>query len=119
MSRLSEILLLLVSFAFAPSAALAGGAIAVDDEVGLSAKDVGYGIGRGDTKAQVEADAVREYLAHGNKRCEVIVTDNQCGAVVVSAKRIFGAFGPSEGEAVAAAMQQCGGKCELVVADCD
>ena len=71
----------LISCAFA-SSALAFGAIAVDDQQGLSAGEAGYGLGWGSSRAEAEHNAIKECRSAGNDSCNSAVWFEQCGAYV-------------------------------------
>ncbi|WP_237152291.1 DUF4189 domain-containing protein [Oryzibacter oryziterrae] len=110
-----------------PQAALANGAIAIDDNVAtdgeaVTANDVGYGTGFGDSKSAAEADAVKNCQDAGNTSCRVVVSFKACGAYAVSTnsgKRGKG-IGDTEDAAKAAAIKDCGeSRCTVAVSDCD
>jgi hypothetical protein len=111
----------------APNVALAAGAIALDDNIAtdgeaVTASDVGYGTGFGDTKAAADAEAVKNCQDAGNSSCRVVVDFKACGAYAVSSssgKRGKG-IGDSEDAAKAAAIKDCGeSRCVVAVSDCD
>src|SRR4051812_22346938 len=54
---------LAVTLSFAASSAWAIGAIAVDDEEGTKASEVGYGVGYGSDKASAQREAVKQCKA--------------------------------------------------------
>jgi hypothetical protein len=100
-------------------AALAAGAIAVDDEEGTKASEVGYGIGQGATRDAAAAAAVRECKKAGNANCKVVVRYDGCGAYAASKNYSGAGWGTSESAAKAKALEECGNSaCRVVVADC-
>lgn len=104
--------------ALTSGAALAAGAIAVDDEEGVKAADVGYGIGTGDSREAAGKDAVKECRKAGNSNCKVAVRYDTCGAYAASKTETGVGWGDSETEAKTNAMEACGSGCKLVVSDC-
>lgn len=96
----------------------AAGAIAVDDEAGSKADEVGYGIGTGSTRDEAAADAKRECKKAGNSECKVVVRYDTCGAYAASRTYSGIGWGSSEGAAKANALEACGSGCKIVVADC-
>jgi len=98
----------------------AAGAIAVDDEEGNSADEVGYGIGFGKTRDEASKVALSECRKHGNENCKVKVRFDGCGAYAVS-KRYFGVgWGKTVAQAERAALEQCGrSACKVAVSECD
>lgn len=102
------------------NSAMAYSAIAVDDEAGESAKDAGYGVGRGDTKAEAKKDAIKECKSHDNKGCKVMVEYNECGAYAASINSWGTGTGKTEAEAKKLALKGCGNnQCRIVVSDCE
>ncbi|CAA6606379.1 conserved exported hypothetical protein [Rhodospirillaceae bacterium LM-1] len=99
--------------------ALAAGAIAVDDEEGVSASEVGYGVGTGSTRDEAGADAMRECKKAGNKGCKVAVRYDTCGAYAGSRSSYAIGYGKTESAAKSMALDACGSGCKIVVADCD
>jgi hypothetical protein len=109
---------LAVGLCLASTSTFAAGAIAVDDEEGSKASEVGYGIGTGSTRDEAGRDAVKECRKAGNSNCKVAVRYDTCGAYAAS-KTVSGiGWGSSEGEAKANALEACGGGCRIVVSDC-
>lgn len=108
-----------VLIVFGSSAAFAAGAIAVDDEEGTKASEVGYGIGSGDTRDAAAADALKECKKAGNKGCKVAVKYDTCGAYAASKKYSGIGWGKSEEIAKSKALSECGSGCRIVVSDCD
>lgn len=98
--------------------ARAAGAIAVDDEAGSKADEVGYGIGTGATREEAAADAKRECKKAGNSECKVAVRYDTCGAYAASKQYSGTGWGSTEGAAKANALDACGSGCKIVVADC-
>lgn len=97
----------------------AAGAIAVDDEAGAKASDVGYGIGSGSTREEAAAIAMSECKKSGNANCKVAVRYDKCGAYAASTEHSGTGWGSSESAAKANALEACGAGCKLVVSDCD
>lgn len=99
---------------------LAAGAIAVDDEQGTAARDVGYGIGWGETREAAASAAMKECRGAGNSNCKVAVRFDVCGAYVGNRTNYGVGWGDSEEIATRRAMEQCGSKsCKVVVAECE
>jgi hypothetical protein len=98
--------------------ARAAGAIAVDDEAGAKAEDVGYGIGSGDSREEAAADAKKQCKKAGNSDCKVVVRYDTCGAYAASKNYTGVGWGNSEGEAKSNALEACGSGCKVVVSDC-
>lgn len=103
---------------FAVAEASAAGAIAVDDEAGSKAGDVGYGIGTGDTREAAGRDALVECKKAGNSDCKVAVRYDTCGAYAASKSYSGIGWGSSEGAAKSNALEACGSGCKIVVSDC-
>lgn len=100
-------------------AAMAAGAIAVDDEEGMKATEVGYGIGNGATREEAAAVAMRECKKAGNSGCKVVVRYDACGAYAASKNYSGAGWGATEGAAKAKALEECGNSsCKVVVSDC-
>ena len=96
------------------------GAIAVDDEAGQAAKDIGYGIGHGTTKEAAFAAAMKECASAGNTACKSQVWFTACGAYAASANYSGIGTGATEAAAQRAAVQQCGkSSCKVAVSACD
>lgn len=113
------ILLALTAFLFNSAAAYAAGAIAVDDEEGISASEVGYGIGQGATREAAAADALAQCKSSGNSSCKVAVKYDTCGAYAASKGYSGIGWGKTEAIAKKAALEECGSGCKIVVSDCD
>jgi len=107
-----------VGLFFAVTEASAAGAIAVDDEAGSKAADVGYGIGTGATREAAGANSLVECKKAGNASCKVAVRYDTCGAYAASTEHSGTGWGSSESAAKANALEACGAGCKLVVADC-
>jgi hypothetical protein len=100
--------------------ALSAGAIAIDDEEGMKAADVGYGIGTGPSRDAAAVDAMRECRLAGNTACKVVVRYDLCGAYATSRSYAGIGWGESEEQAKRAALKDCGNaSCRIVVSDCD
>ena len=98
----------------------AAGAIAVDDDEGGTAEEVGFGIGFGKTRDEAGKEAMSECRKHGNTNCKVKVRFDGCGAYAAS-KRYFGiGWGKTVAQAEKAALEQCGrSACKVAVSECD
>lgn len=97
--------------------AFAAGAIAVNDEQGMSAAEAGYGLGYGTTDAEASENAVNECKSAGNDTCKVVLNFEQCGAYAGDKVKYATGVGETEKAAEAAAIGACP-NCKLVVADC-
>lgn len=111
-------LIVVVGLFLAVTEAFAAGAIAVDDEAGSKASDVGFGIGTGDTREAAGSDAVAECRKAGNSNCKVAVRYDTCGAYAASREHSGIGWGSSEGAAKGNALEACGSGCKIVVSDC-
>lgn len=99
---------------------MAYSAIAVNDDVGDKAEDIGVGYGRGDTKEAAEADALKSCKSAGNKSCEVVITYDKCGAYANSKKYSGVGTGDTEDAAKQAAVDKCGSDaCRVAASDCE
>jgi hypothetical protein len=101
--------------------AFAVGAIAVDDEVGLSSNEVGFGyvVGAADKK-EAERGALHECRKQGNDSCKVAVWFDECGAYAASEKHSGIGYGGSKEIARRQALEDCGSdRCRIVAAVCD
>jgi hypothetical protein len=96
----------------------AAGAIAVDDEAGAKADEVGYGIGSGDTREEAAVEAKRQCKKAGNSDCKVVVRYDTCGAYAASSNYSGTGWGSSEAAARRNALDACGSGCRIVVSDC-
>lgn len=110
-----------VVFALASGPAFAVGAIAVDDDVGLSADQVGYGYATGaDNRKEAEHRAMQACREHGNDSCKVVVWFETCGAYAASKEHSGIGYGASREVAKRQALEQCGTEhCRIVVAECE
>jgi hypothetical protein len=107
------------SLMIASSGAFAAGAIAVDDEQGSKASEVGFGIGVGDTREEAGRSAMAECRKAGNSNCKVAVRYDTCGAYAASRNTSGIGWGSSEDIARNKALDACGSACRIVVADCN
>ncbi|MCE7027288.1 DUF4189 domain-containing protein [Jiella avicenniae] len=121
--RTARAICLAVCFlAFVPATpGLAAGAIAVDDEEGMKAGDVGYGTATGySTREAAGAAALKNCRDEGNGNCKVVVRFDTCGAYAGSADYFGIGWGESQRAAESAALEQCGNNsCRIVVSDCE
>ena len=110
-----------VVFSLASAPAFAVGAIAVDDEVGLSADQVGFGWATGaDSRKEAEHKAMKACREHGNDSCKVVVWFETCGAYAASKEHYGIGYGASREVARSQALEQCGTEhCRIVVAECE
>ena len=112
--------LIIGSLVIGTSPAWAIGAIAVDDEEGQTAKDVGYGIGHGDTKEAAFAEAKSECKKAGNTDCKGVVWYTKCGAYAASSKNSGIGTGATEDIAKKKAVSDCGvSACKVAVSACE
>ncbi|MBF0560518.1 MAG: DUF4189 domain-containing protein [Alphaproteobacteria bacterium] len=119
MKKRMAALVVTLGMAFAVSNAFAAGAIAVADEEGLKASEVGYGIGSGSTRDEAGEDALRVCRKHGNSGCKVAVRYDTCGAYAGSKEKFGIGWGSSEEDAKSKALDDCGSEhCRIVVSDC-
>lgn len=109
---------LAIAIGLSAGGALAAGAIAVDDEQGSKASEVGYGVGSGSTREEAARDAMNECRKAGNTGCKVAVRYDTCGAYAASKDYSGIGWGSSESEAKANALEACGSGCRIVVSDC-
>jgi len=101
-----------------PTAAMAVGAIAVDDEEGDT--EPGYGFATGyATKEEARAAAMQECKSSGNKNCQVVAWFETCGAYAASKKYYGAGWGSTKKKAENMALEKCGGGCSIVVSDCE
>ena len=108
----------MISWAFCGIAA-ASGAIAVVDDNGDSANDVGFAVGRGDTQASAVKDAMADCKKAGIKGCKIAIKYDECGAYATSKERFGAGEGSTEAEAKKAALKNCGNSsCKIVISDC-
>jgi GTP cyclohydrolase III len=99
--------------------AFADGAIAVNDAEGTKPADVGYGIGGGDTKADAEANAMKQCKDSGNDQCKVMISYTKCGAYAGSYSNYGIGKGDTEEAAKAKALEQCANtKCKIIASAC-
>lgn len=119
MNRFVKIVLGLMVFALSTQT-FAIGAIAIDDEEGNSANDIGYGLGFGDSKESASREALRKCRAAGNTNCAVKVWFESCGAYAVS-RRYYGVgWGRDIETAERNALKQCNNSaCKIAVSECD
>lgn len=102
------------------STGFAAGAIAVDDEEGVPADEVGYGFETGHaTREDAGRAALNECKAQGNTHCKVVVRFDQCGAYAVSRTTYGVGWGRTERAARDMAIDACGSGCRIVVAECE
>lgn len=101
-----------------PLSAFAIGAIAVDDEEGED--EPGYGFVTGyDNKDEARRDALKECKKSGNTGCKVVAWFETCGAYAASKKYYGAGWGGTKQKAEAMALDKCGGKCRVIVSECE
>ncbi len=106
-------------FSFAPTAAFAIGAIAIDDQVGEDEPGYGFSSGYSD-RAGAERRALQECRKAGNKNCKVKVWYEGCGAYAASYRYYGIGWGATPEIAERAALRNCKNKnCEIKVSECD
>jgi hypothetical protein len=117
--RKSIITALTISLLVTASAtsALAFGAIAVNDEQGMSAEEAGYGLGWGSTQKEAESNAVKECKSVGNDNCKVAVWFEQCGAYAGDRVNYGIGYGESKQVAENMALESCP-NCKIIVSEC-
>lgn len=102
------------------SGAFAAGAIAVDDEEGQHAEDVGYGIATGEnSREEAGREAMRRCRSASNHDCRVVVRFDTCGAYAASRGHWGVGWGTTERRAENMALDQCGANCRIVISDCE
>lgn len=99
------------------TSALATGAIAVNDGMGTSAEEVGYGVGWGADQKAAEADAIKQCTEAGNDTCKVAVWFEQCGAYVGDRVHVGAGFGETKEAAEKMALEKCP-NCKVIVSEC-
>ena len=102
-----------------PLAAYANwGAIAVDDERGE--RDPAYGVGGGASRGEAERNAMKFCRENSTRKCEVVVTYQQCGAYASSRNYYGKATAATEQAVKERALSECGQRsCKIIVADCN
>lgn len=116
-----KIRLAMLALLIAPSFSFAIGAIAVDDEEGLKADEVGYYYVTGeDSEAAAKKEALKGCKKEGNKNCKIAGWFKNCGAYVVSKKYSGYGYGKTKQAAIDMAMEECGNNaCKVAVAQCE
>lgn len=99
------------------TSALATGAIAVNDALGTSAEEVGYGVGWGANQKEAEENAVKECKSAGNDQCKVAVWFEKCGAYVGDRVHVGAGFGDTKEAAEKVALEKCP-DCKVIVSEC-
>lgn len=115
--RKSIITALTISLLASATSALAFGAIAVNDEQGMSAEEAGYGLGWGSTQKEAESNAVKECKSVGNDNCKVAVWFEQCGAYAGDRVNYGIGYGESKQVAETMALESCP-NCKIIVSEC-
>jgi hypothetical protein len=93
------------------------GAIAVNDEQGVSAEEAGYGVGWGASRKEAERNAVQTCREAGNDACEVAVWFEQCGAYVGDRVNYGIGYGKTKQAAEEMALEDCP-NCKIIVSGC-
>ncbi len=99
------------------TSAFAAGAIAVNDQQGVSAEEAGYGVGWGSSRKEAERNAVKNCREAGNDACEVAVWFEQCGAYVGDRVNYGIGYGDTKKDAEEMALSECP-NCKVIVSDC-
>jgi len=99
------------------TSALAFGAIAVNDEQGTAAEDVGYGVGWGSTRKEAEKVAMSTCREAGNESCEIAVWFETCGAYVGDRVNYGIGYGTTKSAAEKMALKDCP-NCKVIVSEC-
>lgn len=116
---LASALVMSSTFFISTSAFAAGwGAIAADEVVGE--KDPYYGVGGGGSKGEAEKNAKSFCKEAGGKKCEVLVTYQQCGAYAASKKYSGVGTAATKKAAEAKALSACNNSnCSIAASDCN
>jgi len=94
----------------------AAGAIAVDDDASTSVRDVGYGIGFGETREDAVRIALHQCRVAGHENCKVKVRFDKCGAYAASANYYGIGTGTTLARAESMAIEECGRSwCRVVI----
>lgn len=102
------------------TSAFAVGAIAVVDEEGDSADDIGYYIVFNEaSEAAAKKAALKDCRADGNKDCKIGVWFTKCGAYATSKTTYGYGTGKTKAAAQKDALDGCGRGCKVAVADCE
>lgn len=103
------------------SAALAVGAIAVDDYYDEDPSEAGYGIATEYRNVgEASAAALEACQSEQNSDCKVVLTFKKCGAYAASAGGYGVASANTLADAEKRALRQCGdANCVVVISDCD
>lgn len=103
-----------------PVSAFAWGAIAVDDQDGQKADDVGYGYVTGEESEDAAKRGALRECRKKNKTCKVMITFETCGSYAVSGRRWGTGEGSTEGAARRVALLNCGNAaCKPVISECN
>jgi hypothetical protein len=104
----------------APLSVFAVGAIAVDDEAGDKAADVGYYVATGeDSEGAAKKAALAGCKGQGMKNCRIGVWFTKCGAYASGPEYTGYGTGKTKQAASSSALESCGKGCKIVVAECD
>jgi hypothetical protein len=117
MKTLTALLLATATLTASIMPAYAIGAIAVNDQQGVSASEAGYGVGWGSTKKEAQRNAVKTCTDAGNDTCEVAVWFETCGAYAGDRVNYGIGYGDTKREAEKMALKDCA-NCKLIVSDC-
>lgn len=103
-----------------PAAALAAGAIAVDDVEGMEHHETGFGTSVNEHNADEAAgEAMRQCRSTGNQNCRVVLRFNGCGAYAVSHSHFGVGKGRTRRAAEKDALEGCGAGCRVAVSECE
>jgi hypothetical protein len=101
-----------------PFTVYGAGAIAVDDEEGE--EEPGYGFVTGyESRDKAGKAALKQCRERDNTNCKVVVRFDTCGAFVVSPKYYGVGWGNTKEKAINMALENCKGKCRIVIAECE
>ena len=102
-------------------AAFAWGAIAIDDEEGDTADDVGYGWATGyPNQRAAQQEAMSECKGQGNENCRMVLTFQGCGAYATSPSRYGVGSAATAAQAERNAMRACNNSaCTIVLSQCE
>ncbi|MBS4098052.1 MAG: DUF4189 domain-containing protein [Sulfuricella sp.] len=105
----------------APLSVFAVGAIAVDDDEGDKASDVGYYVVTGEnSEAAAKKAALQGCKKSGNANCKIGVWFTKCGAYASSKNYSGYGTGKTKQIAIDNALDSCSDKsCKIVTAECD
>jgi len=118
---LKRVKLFSIGLLLVPSFSFAIGAIAVDDEEGISGDEIGYWYVVGEeTEADAKKEALKGCKKAGNKNCKVAGWFKNCGAYSASKNYSGFGYGKTKEIAINKSLEECGNKsCKVIIADCE